>query len=778
MDKISFLTKAIAEKYTDISVEGAGAIKGKNCQIQSIEPITGGNRVTFAWYDGSDILVSDTLDVMDGADGQDGADGAKGDTGNGISKIEKTATSGLTDTYTITFTDGTTFDYDVVNGADGAVLSVNGKTGNVTLSTNDLVNDSGFIQNTVNNLVNYYLKSQIYTKTEVDNIVAAISTLSLSPVEQLPTTDISTTTIYLLPSSTQGVMDQYINLDGTALGWVKIGDTSIDLTDYVTSSDLTLALADYVTEAELSTYVVDADYVHTDNNYTDTDKAIVGGVTSALAGKADKSEIPEKTSELTNDSGFITNLVNDLANYYKKTETYTQTEVDALISAIVTLDIKVVATLPTTDISRTSIYLVPSADPQAQNVKDEYINLDGTSSGWELIGSTAIDLSDYVTDTDLATALADYTTTANLTTLLAAKQDTISDLATIRSGASAGATAYQKPVTGIPKTDLASALQTSLDKADTAVQDVSGKADKVSSATNGNFAGLDSYGNLTDSGKKANDFMASDGVTANPTGTATGDLTSIGIGGTKYNIPSGGGGTDENAYHTGDTAETTLADDDYFPFYDTSVSGKRKTLWSNIKSVLKTYFDTLYATVSSLASKAEISSIGTNETGTTASKAYAVGEHFYKNGKFCTCTQAIAQGATFTLNTNYTEGTISDKFLSYSTNEQFTGKYWIDGKPIYQRTYSFTTPNAATDVQNLLTVSNDITRVIKFDGVLWRSDGNDVTLPMECWKPSDATVNHWIDIWFNRSAHILQIGLGSSTALLGQTGYITLYYIK
>ncbi len=36
--------------------------------------------------------------------------------------------------------------------------------------------------------------------------------------------------------------------------------------------------------------------------------------------------------------------------------------------------------------------------------------------------------------------------------------------------------------------------------------DYSGKADKVSGATNGNFAGLDSNGNLTDSGSKAADF--------------------------------------------------------------------------------------------------------------------------------------------------------------------------------------------------------------------------------------------------------------------------------
>ena len=46
------------------------------------------------------------------------------------------------------------------------------------------------------------------------------------------------------------------------------------------------------------------------------------------------------------------------------------------------------------------------------------------------------------------------------------------------------------------------------------------------------------------------------------------------------------------------TAETALADADYVPFYDTSATAHRKTLWSNIKSVLKTYFDTLYATLS------------------------------------------------------------------------------------------------------------------------------------------------------------------------------------
>ncbi|NTW90557.1 MAG: hypothetical protein HGA35_01250 [Erysipelotrichaceae bacterium] len=42
------------------------------------------------------------------------------------------------------------------------------------------------------------------------------------------------------------------------------------------------------------------------------------------------------------------------------------------------------------------------------------------------------------------------------------------------------------------------------------------------------------------------------------------------------------------------TEETTLSDADYFPFYDTSISANRKTLWSNIKTILTTLFNTLY----------------------------------------------------------------------------------------------------------------------------------------------------------------------------------------
>ena len=49
---------ALAQKYTDDSLSGAGAVAGKPCQIQSIVEITGGNRITFLWEDNTSSILS------------------------------------------------------------------------------------------------------------------------------------------------------------------------------------------------------------------------------------------------------------------------------------------------------------------------------------------------------------------------------------------------------------------------------------------------------------------------------------------------------------------------------------------------------------------------------------------------------------------------------------------------------------------------------------------------------------------------------------------------
>ena len=54
-------------------------------------------------------------------------------------------------------------------------------------------------------------------------------------------------------------------------------------------------------------------------------------------------------------------------------------------------------------------------------------------------------------------------------------------------------------------------------------------------------------------------------------------------------------------YDTADTAESTIADDDYFPFYDTSASSKRKTLWSTISAKIKALVNPVRITLNKAA---------------------------------------------------------------------------------------------------------------------------------------------------------------------------------
>lgn len=94
------------------------------------------------------------------------------------------------------------------------------------------------------------------------------------------------------------------------------------------------------------------------------------------------------------------------------TKGYVDTSITTAISGITGVEFEVVQTLPATGDAGT-IYLVPNQGT-TPNIYDEYIYV---NNAFEKIGTTEIDLSNYVTTTDLNTALADYTTTANLATV-------------------------------------------------------------------------------------------------------------------------------------------------------------------------------------------------------------------------------------------------------------------------------------------------------------------------------------------------------------------------
>lgn len=145
-------------------------------------------------------------------------------------------------------------------------------------------------------------------------------------------------------------------------------------------------------------------------------------------------------------------------------------------------------------------------------------------------------------------------------------------------------------------------------------------------------------------------------------GTLIADMTVI--------APTEPGATSEHAYNIGDelylsdgtlyVVTSPIAVDDTFIIkpnenYNLEPAGSIVSQIRDIKEDIVDLDET----------KADITSIGTDEAGTTASKAYAVGEHFYKDGKFCTVISSIAEGATFTKGTNYVEGDIADNLTTH-----------------------------------------------------------------------------------------------------------------
>ena len=104
-----------------------------------------------------------------------------------------------------------------------------------------------------------------------------------------------------------------------------------------------------------------------------------------------------------NNSGFITKAVDDLTNYYTKSQTYTQTEVQQLIAAIPNFSVEVVSSLPAEGEAMT-LYLVPKTGT-APDIYEEYVWVTSSSS-YELLGTTAVDLTGYLQTSDIATTVS------------------------------------------------------------------------------------------------------------------------------------------------------------------------------------------------------------------------------------------------------------------------------------------------------------------------------------------------------------------------------------
>ena len=99
----------------------------------------------------------------------------------------------------------------------------------IPTKNSQLENDMQFVDNTVGNLVNYYSKNETYTQNEIKELIKSMATLDIRIVTELPTEDISRTTIYLLladDGKDNNIYEEYIYANNR---WEMIGNTKIEI---------------------------------------------------------------------------------------------------------------------------------------------------------------------------------------------------------------------------------------------------------------------------------------------------------------------------------------------------------------------------------------------------------------------------------------------------------------------------------------------------------------------------------------------------------------------
>lgn len=326
-EKLNILTLAMAKKYTDNSLAGAGAVAGVPCQIQSITPITGGNRVTFLWEDNNNVSHTSTLDVMDGAGGEENKIDSISVNGSPISIDENKNVD-----ITVPSIEGLTKDTDLATVAKSGsyedlsnkpeIPSVEGfaKTTDIPTKVSELENDSNYLSSIPEEYVTeteleakgYLTEHQDISgkvdKVEGKSLISDTEIARLASVNNYDDTDIRT---------------ELANKADTTSIPSKVSELTND-SNYQTSeqvnSAVTTEIAKVVADApeSLNTLKEMSDWIAGHENDASAMNSAISDNKTAIAslqsGKADKSDIPTTVAELT-----------DSADYAKKTDLHSHT---------------------------------------------------------------------------------------------------------------------------------------------------------------------------------------------------------------------------------------------------------------------------------------------------------------------------------------------------------------------------------------------------------------------------------------------------------------------
>ena len=166
----------------------------------------------------------------------------------------------------------------------------------------------------------------------------------------------------------------------------------------------------------------DAAYTHSQSAHAPSDaerNTIVGITVNGSDVTPDGSTrkvaltVPTKVSDLTNDSGFQTAsdvsgaIATALEDYTDSTDM--QSAIAEAVASAGHLKRTVVETLPESNQDEDTIYMIKDGTGTDQYTEHMWIN-----GAWETIGSTRVDLSDYVTSESLTSTLANYVLAADM----------------------------------------------------------------------------------------------------------------------------------------------------------------------------------------------------------------------------------------------------------------------------------------------------------------------------------------------------------------------------
>lgn len=286
---------------------------------------------------------------VQGPQGIQGPEGPQGEPGTKIANIVKTSSVGRVDTYTITMTDGTTYNFTVTNGKDGSAtieagygININGDEISVDQTVVALKNElNSYLKDNDLNYSGTFRGKAIYVKTEGNYTTTTYGDGSIG--RTLPHGQPGYA--YTLPDKsgtfamTDDIITSYNDLTDKPSIPTKTSDltndsgfiTSAALTSYVTTTQLDDKLDDYALKTDIpenvsdltndagyttQTWVENQGYSKFSGNYNDLtnkpDLSVYELKSEAFSGDYDdltnKPTIPTATSQLTNDSGFITGV--------------------------------------------------------------------------------------------------------------------------------------------------------------------------------------------------------------------------------------------------------------------------------------------------------------------------------------------------------------------------------------------------------------------------------------------------------------------------------------